>query len=235
MEYFEYLIGDLSREPFGSEEVESSREIIDVIKTNLLAMHDQDGLFCLTNIGLGGHNTIFDRSGELLAVIDTDSFRFAPIEVAALPPGGVGLDLFPDSRTEKEIWREGTELGIRYLKEYAQLLSQAGKDFGNAELGDKFSKQLLKDSTVLVVGLFQLDKHDLLGNSEWLNCEAIQKLKPLESEKFTTDTLCVALEDIAADSNFAKIVASENDKSSKNGVSRADSPASTSFESSKLT
>lgn len=202
MEFYDYLIdkkascGIANTNLSESEHQESARQIIDILETNLPAVHNQNSLFYLTNIDLGGHNTIFNKKGELLAMIDVDSFNFVPIECAALPPGGVGLDLYPNSATK--VWREASESGVPYLEEYAQLLRQAGKDFGNPELGNKLSAYLLSDSAVLVAGIFKLDERDSSRNRDWLNSEAVRRLRRSESTISCAKPSTSAFEDGAA-------------------------------------
>lgn len=160
----------------------SSKKVAEVLRTHLPSLHDKSSLFYLTNLDLGGHNTIFSADGKLQAIIDVDSLWFVPIECAARPPARVGLDLYPNSDTC--IWRLPDKTGMSYLEEYADMLVLAGKGCEQPLLGESLASVLLSDSAVLVAGLFVLDECDTLCNSEWLNSQPVRKLRTSKSTLF---------------------------------------------------
>lgn len=139
-----------------SEYATSSKKILKIFESNYPELCNSDGQFYLTNVDIGGHNAIFDWNGNLQAIIDIDTLRFLPIEVAAQLPAQLGLHHYP-MEEDRWTWINCQEKGLSCAVEYAKLIRQAGKECGMASFGEFFASHVESEGTALVAGLFVLD------------------------------------------------------------------------------
>ena len=166
-------------DPETADHKKSSEAVLNALRDNLSVLQTRPDHFLLCNIDLGGHNTIFDNEGHLKAMIDVDTFRFVPIECAAIPPLRLGLDLYHSSSTS--IWRAPKNTTTSYISEYAQMLIQAGIHCQEPTLGQDLASQVLSDGIVVAAGLYVLDERDVTSNEEWINSSPIQRLRQLQA------------------------------------------------------
>lgn len=148
--------------------VKSSQKILEIVDANLLQLCSKKKVFYLAAIDLGGHNSIFDHDGRLQAIIDIDSLRFVPIEVAVQLPAQFGLYHYPVN--DSWVWlADETPYCCPLL--YAAKMYQAGKKHGLPELGSYLSGQAVSKTAFLVDGLYVIDEESTISNNFWLQSD----------------------------------------------------------------
>ena len=171
VEYYQDAIGRRASDIEDCEEcewVKSSQQILEIIEANLLKLCSKKKAFYLAAIDLGGHNSIFDHDGHLQAIIDVDSLRFVPIEVAVQLPAQFGLYHYPVN--DSWVWlADETPYCCPFI--YAAKMYQAGKKYGLPELGSYLSGQIVAKTAFLVDGLYVIDEESTISNRFWLQSD----------------------------------------------------------------
>ena len=153
----------------------ASKQILDIFEANYARLCSKSAVFYLTNVDLGGHNAIFDRDGNLKAIIDIDVLRFVPIEVAVQPPAQFGLSYCPVG--DPSVWLTGHEKGPLAVPHYAEIFRRVAKDLGLPELGDFFADCITAESAILVSGLYIVDEERLNNCEKWLASDKISRFR----------------------------------------------------------